>query len=266
VNTRPFVFCLALLCLLAAPRSADAALSEWRTQVQVSAGSGVGTQFDFDGGLNAPASSVTLATPFSLSMAASTLNAGGYVPTLQTLASHDGTRAQAIAWGVQGYTNTTSDPLDTSLVVGLSAALTGGNDLQARVYLFEDEEFQFYTDPGTILFESTSRLWPGFESLANNPGPDGFDILRNNFSGTVDETRSFDFTVAPGDSFYVWAFLLSTADNPGEADAFSTLTASLSDPQGFTPAAVPEPGAASLLLLGAALALRRSRSRFRRPS
>jgi hypothetical protein len=128
---------------------------------------------------------------------------------------------------------------------------TGGNDIEARMYLFQDENFQYRSDPGTILFESSSQLFPGFESFANNAGPTGFDVLLGNVTGPVDETRQFDFTVDPGDSFYVWARLLATADNPGEVDAFSTLTASFTNTQGLQPAAVvPEPATAWLSVGG----------------
>ena len=235
-----------------------AALAEWRTQVQVSTGSGVGTQFAFDGGLNAPFSSQALAAgPQTQAEASSELSEEGFIPTLRAKATTSSISAQAIAWGVQGYTNTSGSPLDTTLMLDLSAEITGSNDLEARVYLFEDENFEFSFDPGTILFESTSRLWPGFP--ANDLSPTGFDIDINSFTGAVDEQRSFDFTVAPGDSFYVWARLVTTVDNPGEVDAFSTLTASLSNTAGLTPAAVPEPSQLSLLLAATACLLVRRR-------
>jgi hypothetical protein len=228
------------------------ALTEWRTQVQVTVGSGNNTQFAFDGGLNEPSASQTLSTlsGSGMSQAAASLNAGGYVPTLQVLAVDDGTRAQAVAWGVQGYTNVTGAPISTTLVLHLTADIVGSNDLEARVYLFEDDNFEFALDPGTILFESSSQLWPGFEDFANNAGPDGFDILLGNAPGPVDETREFDFIVEPGESFYVWARLVGTADQLGEVDAFSTLTASLTNIEGLSPAAVPEPGTAALLAAG----------------
>lgn len=256
---------LLLLTLGAVPAHA---LTEWRTQVQVSVGSGTSTQFAFDGGLNQASSFQTLSAPSGggMSQAASSLNAGGYVPTLRVLAMDDGTRAQAVAWGVQGYTNASGAPLSTSLVLDLSADVTGINDLEARVYLFQDENFEFALDPGTILFESTSQLWPGFESFANNPGPGGFDILLNNAPGPVSETRTFDFVVDPGDSFYVWARLVGTADQLGDVDAYNTLTASLTNIEGLVPASVPEPGTAALLAAGLlALGLPgRSRRRRRR--
>lgn len=240
-----------------------AALTQWRTEVQVSTGGSAGSnlQFAFDGGLNVPQSSQTLAREAgsALAEAYSGLNASGYIPTLRTRSTASPTRAQAVAWGVQGYTNTSSAPVTTTLLLDLSATITGSNDLEARVYLFEDENFSFSSNPGTILFESSSQLWPGFESFANNLGPSGFDIDINNFTGTIAEQRSFDFTIDPGDSFYVWARLVTTADNPGVADAFSTLTASLSNTNGLAPAAVPEPAATLLLSLGAVLTLIRRR-------
>jgi hypothetical protein len=238
-----------IVLLLSAPASA---LSEWRTQVQVTVGSGLNTQFAFDGGLNAPSASQSLSnlSGTAFSQAAASLSPDGYVPTLRVLARDDGTRAQAVAWGVQGYTNTSGAPLSTSLIMTLTGDIVGSNDLEARMYLFQDENFEFSIDPGTILFESSSQLWPGFEAFANNAGPDGFDILLGNAPGPVSETRQFDFTVDPGDSFYVWARMVGTADQIGEVDAFNTLTASFSNIVGLTPAAVPTPSIAWLLACG----------------
>lgn len=254
--------CLFILILASGGQRAYAQLDEWRTQVQVSVGgNGLPLDFAFDGGLNEASAFTTLVKSGAAPQASAALDAGGYIPTLRIKADASPTRSQAVAWGVQGYTNTTGSPLSTSLLLNLSADISGLNDLEARVYLFEDEDFEFSGDPGTILFESSSQLWPGFESFANNAGPDGFDVLIGNHTGPVNETRQFDFTVPAGDSFYVWARLLGTADNVGVVDAFSTLTASLTNTEGLVPASpgVPEPGTCTLIALGATLLLSRRR-------
>lgn len=243
-----------------------AALSQYRTEVQVSnGGNGTPLEFAFDGGLNATTAHQSLATP-TLSGTAeawSDLSPNGFIPSLRAVATHAGTRAQAVAWAVQGYTNTSGSPLTTTLLLDFTAQVTGSNDVEARLYLFRDENFEYSQDPGTILFESTSQLWPGFEAFANNPGPGGFDVLVGNHEGPVSEQRSFGFTVDPGDSFYVWARLVTTADNTGTADASSTLTASFTNTAGLEPAAVaiPEPGAAALLVIGGGMALVGGRGR-----
>ena len=249
--------CLVVVCGINTRVSAQ--LNEWRTQVQVSVGQFPNLQFAFDGGLNESSSFTTLATSGAAPQASSSLDAGGYIPTLRVKADASPTQSQAVAWGVQGYTNSSGEPLDTGLVLNLSANISGSNDLSARVYLFEDDNFEFSFDSGTILFESSSQLWPGFESFANNPGPGGFDVLIGNHNGAVSETRQFDFTVPAGESFYVWAQLLGTADNTGVVDAFSTLTASLTNTNGIIPAAVPEPCTTVLLLIGATGAYLRRR-------
>lgn len=220
-------------------------------EVQVSTGSGGSLQFAFDGGVNQPSAAQSLDRNGSaLSEASSTFSANGYIPTLRTRATASPTRAQAVAWGVQGYRNDSRSTINSTLSLDLSANITGSNDVEARVYLFKSAGFEYYQDPGTMLFESSSELWDGFESFANNLGPEGFDIDINNHTGSVDEQRSFTFSIDPGESFYVWARLVTTADNPGVADAYSTLTASLSNTQGLTLTLVPEPGTLLLVLFG----------------
>ena len=246
-----FVALLTAICFTTPAFAAS--LTEWRTQVQGSVNLFPNIEFAFDGGLNEPFASQTLSNSSgtAISESSSSLSANGFIPTLRAKAAITSglTHAQAVAWGVQGYTNTSGSPLNTSLILNFTADITGGNDVEARIYLFQDEDFEFSQDPGTILFESSSKLWPGFDAFANNLGADGFDIQFKNHTGQIDETRSFDFTVDPGDSFYVWARLVATADNIGVADASSTLTASFSNIEGLTPAAtstliVPLPAAA----------------------
>lgn len=179
-NTLCTILLTALWSSLAVPAMAQ---TEWRTQVQVSTGSGPGgnLEFAFDGGLNEPSSTTSLSNPLgAFGEASSALNASGFIPTLRARAVSGSDRAQAVAWGVQLYTNTTGSPIDTALVLQLEGDIVGSNDLEARIYLFQDENFSFSTNPGTMLFESSSQLWPGFEPFANNLGPTGFDIDINN--------------------------------------------------------------------------------------
>jgi hypothetical protein len=230
---------LALWCLIATPALAQ---SEWRSQVQVSTGGNGGAtlQFAFDGGLNIPSASTTLSNLLgAVGEATSALNASGFIPTLGVHAISGSDRAQAVAWGVQQYTNASGSPIDTALVLQLDGNIVGNNDLEARVYLFQEQGFEFFQDPGTMLFESSAVLWPGFEPFANNLGPTGFDIDINNTAGPVNETRQFNFTVPTGASFYVWAYMVATADNAGEVDASNTLTASLTNTTGLSVASTP---------------------------
>jgi hypothetical protein len=225
------------------------------TEAYLSTGTGLGTDFASAGGAGETSTTLTLPRGDSaLAEASSSLNSNGYIPTLRTRATASPTRANAVAVGVQGYRNNSGAIINTTLSLDLSATITGGNDIGASVYLFKTAGFEYYADSGTILFESSSELWDGVEPFANNLGPEGFDIDIKNFSGTVDEQRTFDFSIAPGESFYVWARLETEADNPGVADAYSTLTATLSNTEGLAPALVPEPDVALLFLIGGGMA------------
>jgi hypothetical protein len=251
---------LLVICAGCILSSAKGALTEWRTQVQVSTGTpGTGLEIErVDGGLNDPASALILTDSGVVSEASSQFDFGGLVPTLRTRVTNTGTRGQAVAWGVQGYTNTGSTALSTTLVMDLSATLTGPNDLEAALLLLETTPYAFSLDPGTMIFE-TGSLWPGFGELAKGLDPEDFRVDLNDFSGVVDRVRQFDFTVQPGESFYVYAYLEATAEREGVVDAFSTLTASFTDTTGLVPAAVPEPGSVLLAVLGGMLFLGRRR-------
>ncbi len=250
---------LSVVFLGAVATSASAGLMQYRTQVQASYGSGTSTRIEAAGGLLETSSSISLVSPFgnASSEASSSLSGNGYIPTLRATAVAGSTRAQAVAWGVQGFSNMSSESLSTTLLMNLTAEVTGGNDVSASVYLFQDENFEFYTDRGTMLFESTSMLWPGFKEFTNNLGPTGFDVQKRDITGSVNESRSFDFTVDPGDSFYIWAQLVATADQTGEVNAFNTLTASLTNIEGLQPAAsdsnsvVPEPAGLTYFFVAA---------------
>ena len=177
---------LSIVFLSSLATSASAGLMQYRTEVQASYGSGTSTLIVDAGGLLETSSSISLASPFgnAFSEASSSLSSNGYIPTLRARAVAGPTRAQAVAWGVQGFTNTSSNPLATTLLMNLTAEVTGGNDVEASVYLFQDEGFEFYRDNGTMLFESTSILWPGFEPFSNNLGPDGFDVQKKGIVGS----------------------------------------------------------------------------------
>lgn len=226
-----------------------AALTEYRVQVQTSVGSGTGVDIEQQvGGLNdTQVSNVqTNLSGTAVAEAFSSLSTTGYVPTLRVRSTNTGTRAQAVAWGVQGYTNETGAPFSSTLILDLTASITGPNDLDARIFMFQEESFSFSFDPGTMLFECDCTLWPGFDYT-------DFQLLYGTANPSIDETRTFDFTLQPGESFYIWAQLLATSNSAGVVDAFSTLTASFSDTSGLTPAATAVPEAGRLGLVALAL-------------
>ena len=266
-RTITYLLPMLLLGILVAPPGL--AQGEWRTEVQVSVRCTTDCEFGFDGGLNDPSSSQTI-TPsvgIATATASAALNSNGLIPTLRARATSVSERAQAVAWSVQSYVNTSATPLDTALVLQLDASMTGLNHVWANVYLLEIDNFEYSQGPGTLLFETTSQLWPGFDAFRNS-GPTGFEVFINHMPGPVSETRQFNFTVPPGVGFYVWARLVATADVPGDVDAFSTLTASLTETAGLVtgsapPAPVPALGPAAVIALIVLLAILGAGARHR---
>ena len=66
---------------------------------------------------------------------------------------------------------------------------------------------------------------------------------------TLETEGSFTFTLDPGESVYVWAYMRAEAErDESYADAFGTLTFDFADETGLAAAStVPSPGTAALL-------------------
>ncbi len=66
---------------------------------------------------------------------------------------------------------------------------------------------------------------------------------------TLETEGSFTFTLDPGESVYVWAYMRAEAERDASyADAFGTLTFDFADDTGLAAAStVPSPGTAALL-------------------
>ncbi|MEO8628604.1 MAG: hypothetical protein ABI612_10955, partial [Betaproteobacteria bacterium] len=129
-------------------------------------------------------------------------------------------------------------PQTFTLVVTVDGVLTGqDNRVDGGVIAYAEDYLS-----GTVV--------DGPGTLLTNPISFGLSLTGSN-------TKSFSFTLDPGESVYLEAFLSATARStrgPSIADAFNTMTMHFTDTTGLV-VARPIPEAGSLPLLCAGLVL-----------
>ena len=187
----------------------------------------VNSAADADGGSNSASASTQLGDARGNSSASATLSGVSLTPTLSVFAdSFSGTGVpsnlvQSSASGIQAYTNldiARRITLDLSLTTGLVEGLNPlGNAVVANVAVFKPgaPELTFSGDTlEEIVLDPILATAIGAPSLLKTPL----------FSFT--ET-TFEFDVAAGESFLIWALLVAQAEDGGIADASSTLRMNL---------------------------------------
>jgi MYXO-CTERM domain-containing protein len=186
------------------------------------------------------------------------LETGGAIstPTLGASAYSDGGAGsgKAEAFAVEGYTNVGGTTESWTLDITLDGQIFDpeGSDtfIELELVAWGEENFRFSTDKPTLEFE------------------DLVPILDETTFGIYDEATtsvsgSLTFSLAPGESVYVWALLTAEAERNGAwADALNTVTMVFDDPTGLVAASsVPEPGPAALVGLAGLGLVGRARRR-----
>jgi PEP-CTERM motif len=163
------------------------------------------------------------------------------LPVLKALASSNaaaGYLTKATADAVQAYTYTGTGAQSSTLMITVDATMSGqDNRVIGGVAAYAEDYLS-----GTVI--------DGPGTLLTNP-------VSFSLSLTGSSTKSITFTLDPGESVYLEAFLSSTARStrgPSVADAFNSMTMSFTDITGLA-VATPVPEAGSLPMLCAGLAL-----------
>lgn len=241
--------------LLVAGSSAAVPLDDWgaRTIVSVADCPSFCTNFTFGptgGGVNQASAFSSVSTFQGNAQASAELDpgAGLNVPILKgegySTLSGQGS-AFSTAFAVEGYTYTGPGSktfnLDITLTGSVVDSTPADNDtfIRAQVYIFEPEPFGFFSDLGTLIFEVGAQEIDSTTLTI-------FDEINAVRQGTL------SFTLATGESVYLWALLDAEAQRDlSYADAFSTLGMGFQDDGGLVAAsAIPEPATFSLVALG----------------
>ena len=246
--------------LLAVSWNCASQAAVWGTETAISTLSpcpsfcgGPGSVFDFtiDGGEFVGSATSQLNNADGNGQARASLSGPDALPILGAEGfSGPDSRASSAAVGMTGYTYTGAQATAMSLNIILDGE-RGGTNVPGDAYVTSDvavilgDVNDFVTHFATFIFEVV-------------PGNPGLSILGTSSLsldlnvGPQTKTDSIDFTLDPGDEFFVWAGLNAGGIRNGFGDAFDTLSLSFSDPVGIVPN-VPVP--AAVWLFGSVLAL-----------
>ena len=159
------------------------------------------------------------------------------------------------AIAAEGYTYEGAAPKTFDLDITLTGEVfdptpgDGDTDIEAQIYIFGAEGYEYGFDAATLIFEL------GVVDIASA----GLSLA----AGETSDSFTLSFTLDPGQSVFLQATLGADAERDlSFADSFSTLTTSFQDPVGLVAAStVPEPGTFALVVLGLAGVARSGRRR-----
>ena len=221
------------------------------------------SSFDFDGG---PGTPITLSNVNGLRGTAESLAglnftsnqppilrgrsvlSGAHTPLPNVVGAHAIT--SSFASDIFQYTGATPGTLQLAFSLdGLVSDLPGNIEtyVLAQVAVFNLANYQFSSDFGTLVSE--------FGAVPKASDLTTLQILDDTGGGMASRTATLSFSVVPGETFYVWERLDTSARLDSRfADAFNTMTAAFDHPELVVAVNnVPEPGSLLLLVCGVAV-------------
>jgi len=245
-------------CLIGSGVFNPAQAATWGVEVGVATASpcpsfcgGFGGVFDssFDGGAFSGTAYTSLNNAWGDGQASANLSGPTLLPVLGAEGfSGPNSLAGSSAVGMRGYTYSGATATTISLDIALDGERGGtvfSNDawVESNVAVILGDVNAFVTDYPTFIFEVVP-LTPGLSEL----GTSNLSLDLN--AGPQTKADSINFTLNPGDEFFVWAGIEAGGVRDGFGDAFNTLSMSYSDDTGITASAVPIPAAVWLFSSG----------------
>ena len=135
-------------------------------------------------------------------------------PALRAKATHlsssnDG--ASSFALAIQGYHYSGVSDVQISLSANLSGSVINdsgntSNGLKASVYIFDNENFMYCQDIGTLLYEAGAKLLNDDSEMK---------LFLQDTINAGSEASDITFTLTTGDVFYLWIMLNADAERDG---------------------------------------------------
>jgi hypothetical protein len=241
----------ACACLITSGLINSAHAATWGVETGVATASpcpsfcgGFGGVFDssFDGGAFSTTAYTSLSNAYGNGQASASLSGPTILPVLGAEGfSGPNSLAGSSAVGMLGYTYSGATATTISLDIALDGE-RGGTAVQldawvnSNVAIILGDVNDFVTDYPTFIFEVVP-LTPGLSILGES------NLSLDPITGPQTKNGSIDFTLNPGDEFFVWAGLEAGGVRNGFGDAFNTLSMSFSDDTGITTSVVPVPAA-----------------------